>query len=89
MNWRGQLQLDGGEQKANLTIASGSIRVTDPSSCSHVLRAGAALGRFLIGSDNPIEIIRQEDITCLGEAAELATVLFPDLYPVLSHFDEF
>ena len=58
-------------------------------SSAHVLQAGAVLGRFLIGSDEPDEIIQQEDLTCRGEAAELVRVLFPNLRPMMSHFDEY
>ena len=88
-NWQGQLQLDGGEQKASLIIEAENIQIADPAPSIHTLQAGAALGRFLIGSDESAEIIQQENIAFSGDAAELAAVLFPNLHPVLSHFDEF
>jgi hypothetical protein len=53
------------------------------------LRGGADLARFLIGSDEPDEIIRQADMECLGLARSLANVLFPNLYPMMSHWDEY
>jgi hypothetical protein len=47
------------------------------------------IARFLIGSDEPEEIIQQGEMSCIGESAELAKVLFPNLHPVMSHWDEF
>jgi predicted acetyltransferase len=86
--WKGQLLLDAGEQKALLDIGDGCIRLTDVRSTEHCLHGGAGIGRLLIGSDEPLEIIQQEKITCTGEAMQLAVALFPNLYPMLSQWDE-
>lgn len=86
--WQGDLLLDGGEQKATLYINRGKVQLMDPVSSENVLHAGANLGRFLIGSDEPAEIIRQGDIECCGFAGSLARVLFPNLHPMLSQWDE-
>jgi hypothetical protein len=87
--WRGALYLDGGEQQANLNIAAGQVQIAPPAPGAHSLRGGAALARLLIGSDEPAEVIQQAGMTCTGQAAELAEVLFPNLYPMLSEWDEY
>jgi hypothetical protein len=88
-DWRGQLLLDAGDQQATLEIEAGAIGLTGAAVGEHSLRAGASLARLLIGSDDPAEIIRQEEIACTGAAGELAEVLFPNLRPMLSHWDEY
>ncbi len=80
--------LDAGEQKAGLNIRNGNIRTTNAASAEHRILAGPGLGRLLIGSDEPDEVIRQEQMTCSGDAAQLARVFFPNLYPMLSQWDE-
>jgi hypothetical protein len=87
--WKGQLHVDAGAQKANLSIQAGVIRVQESSFSDHNLHGGVAIGRFIIGSDEPQEIIQQEAVRCTGDGAELARVLFPNLHPTLSHWDEF
>jgi hypothetical protein len=87
--WQGEFHLDGGDQTVNLEIGEGHIQIVNSNSVAHTLVAGAALGRFLIGSDDPQEIIRQEDVVCTGDGADLARVLFPNLRPMMSHFDEY
>lgn len=86
--WQGSLLLDGGEHQATLKFAHGKIELTQADSTPHHLRAGADLVRFLIGSAEPDEIIRQAGIECLGLAQPLARVLFPNLDPMLSQWDE-
>ncbi len=87
--WTGSLHLDGGEESASLELAAGRVSVTDTPVGENTLHAGPALGRLLIGSDNPVEIIRQEEITCTSLAGEIARVLFPNQHPMMSHWDEF
>ena len=89
LNWKGELHLDGGEHQANLKVESGRIKILDAAPSSHNLQAGASLARFLIGSDDPKEIIQQEGVVCRGDADELIEVIFPNLHPMLSHFDEY
>ncbi len=88
-NWQGRLLLDAGAQKASLQIKHGKVEVDDGGWCEHYAQAGADLARFLIGSDEPEEIIRQANITCGGLAIPLLGVLFPNLHPMLSHWDEY
>lgn len=88
-NWSGSLHLDAGDQKATLHIENGQVRFIDSAPGQHNIRGGADIARFLIGSDDADEIIQQADIICTGDAASLAGVLFPNLYPVMSHWDEF
>jgi hypothetical protein len=88
-NWQGRLHLDAGEQNATLEIDGGGVRVTGTGADEHSIDGGAAVARFLIGSDEPGEIIQQAGMVCTGEAAGLASVLFPNLYPVMSHWDEY
>lgn len=87
--WTGSFQLDAGEQKATLHIENGSVRFIDSSPAEFALRGGPDIARFLIGSDDAAEIIQQEGINCSGETAELAGILFPNLHPVMSQWDEF
>jgi len=87
--WEGTFHLLGAGEQAALSIRQGQVRVADDSEEVHALQAGHALARFMIGSDDPREIIRQEGVACQGEGAELADVLFPNLHPMLSHWDEF
>jgi hypothetical protein len=86
--WTGQLLLDAGEQKATLKIEKGQIHVTKAKAGKNRLEGGAGIGRLLIGSDDPQEVIRQENIVCKGDARQLAVALFPNLYPMLSQWDE-
>ncbi len=87
-NWQGRLALDAGDQSAVLEIDMGAVQVTEGGS-EHGVQAGPALGRLLIGSDDPGEIIRQEDVGLNGQAGGLVRVLFPNLRPMMSHYDEF
>ena len=87
-DWRGSLLLDAGEQKATLGISGRKIMLIDDTAPPNILRGGAEIARFLIGSDEPDEIIRQAGVECLGLAQPLARALFPNLYPMLSHWDE-
>jgi hypothetical protein len=88
-DWRGELSLDAGEQRVGLKIHKGKVLVVNHSEVQHSLHAGPALARLLIGSDEPEEVIRQEGIQCEGMAPDLARVLFPNMHPMLSHWDEF
>ena len=87
--WTGNLKLDAGEQSAILHIADGKVSVSDEMPTPHILRGGPEVARFLIGSDDPDEIIRQTGMECGGLAQPLARALFPNLYPMLSHWDEY
>jgi hypothetical protein len=87
--WKGCLHLEGEEESATLELAAGQVSATKAAAGEHTLHAGPAFGRLLIGSDDPVEIFRQEEMTCTGLAGELARVLFPNLHPMMSHWDEF
>jgi hypothetical protein len=88
-NWQGSLLVDAGEQKAALKIEKGKVEITADGETANILRGGADIARFLIGSDDPQEIIRQADMECSGLAQPLAMVLFPNLHPMMSHWDEY
>lgn len=87
--WIGSLLLVAGEQSAVLHINDGIIRLGGESSSANMLYAGSALSRLLIGSDDPEEVIREEGMQCTGSAKELVCALFPYLYPMMSHWDEY
>ena len=87
--WNGSLHLNGGQWKATLRIENGKVETTNDEASENVIRGGADIARFLIGSDEPDEIIRQADIECTGIAASLIRVLFPNLHPMMSHWDEY
>ncbi|MCD4685841.1 MAG: GNAT family N-acetyltransferase [Anaerolineae bacterium] len=88
-DWTGSLHLDAGDHTATLVLDAGQVHITDDAPGAHVLRGGPHIGSLLIGSDDPDEVIRQAQIACEGDAAALARVLFPNLYPVMSHWDEY
>lgn len=88
-DWQGTLLLDAGEQKAALRIAGGKVEISAETLAEHTLHAGAEMARFLIGSDEPDEIIREAGLECTGLAQPLARALFPNLHPMLSHWDEY
>jgi hypothetical protein len=88
VDWRGQLVLDAGEQKATLDLRDGKIQLTENHVAEHRIHGGAGIGRLLIGSDEPAEVIQQEKMICTGDAQELARILFPNMYPMLSQWDE-
>ena len=70
-------------------LDAGQVHITGDAPGSHLLRGGPHIARLLIGSDDPDEVIRQSQIACEGDAAALARVLFPNLHPVMSHWDEY
>lgn len=87
--WQGCLVLDGGEQKAALHMRRGRVEVSAEGDSEHVLEAGPELARFLIGSDDAEEIMQQGDMRCGGLALPLVKTLFPNLHPMMSHWDEY
>jgi len=88
-DWRGALQLDAGEQKSTLQFLEDGIQIAPGAPSRHSLHGGPEIVRFLIGSDDAREIIQQAGMTCTGEAVGLAEVLFPNLHPMMSHWDEY
>ena len=88
-DWQGCLLLDSGEQRAALHINHGKVKITPPVETEHTLRGGAQIARLLIGADDPEEIIREDAMECQGLAEPLTRALFPNLRPMLSHWDEF
>jgi hypothetical protein len=83
------LHLDGGQWQATLVIENGKVEITNDKAGDNIIHCGANIARFLIGSDEPDEIIRQADMECLGISASLVRVLFPNLSPMMSHWDEY
>jgi len=88
-DWSGKLFIDAGAQKASLEIEHGSVRISGSPAGEHGIEGGPAIARLLIGSDDPGEVIRQEHISCQGAGWDLAMILFPNLYPMMSHWDEY
>lgn len=87
-DWTGQLLLDAGEQKATLVFEKGQVYVAEAQAGENSLEGGAGIGRLLIGSDDPQEVCGQEGIVCRGQSGQMAVALFPNLYPMLSQWDE-
>ena len=87
--WEGNLLLDSGSERTGMSINAGRVSVVEAPVGDHSLPAGFAMARLLIGSDEPEEILRQAGVVCAGDGAELAQVLFPNLHPMLSHWDEY
>lgn len=88
-DWQGTLVLDAGEQSAALHFEAGNITPGTAIDSPHTLRGGPDVARFLIGADDPGEIIDQAAMQCSGQAAALVEVLFPNLHPMMSQWDEF
>lgn len=88
-SWQGSLHLDAGQHSACLAIRAGRLEIAVANPTPHQIQGGPAIARLLIGSDEPAEIIQQEQMLCSGQANELAQILFPNLYPMMSHWDEF
>lgn len=88
-DWSGALHLDAGQWNATLQIENGKVETTDDKAGGNLIRGGADIARLLIGSDEPDEIIRQAEMECTGIAVPLVRVLFPNLHPMMSHWDEF
>ncbi len=87
--WQGSLLIDSGEQKAVLHLDKGKLYIANKGRSANALHGGADIARFLIGSDEPGEIIRQANMQPSGLAAPLVRVLFPNLHPMMSHWDEY
>jgi predicted N-acetyltransferase YhbS len=88
-DWSGTLDLHGTDDRAALRIGRGRVRVGPAGRSRHALRARDALGRLLIGSADPEEILRTEGVRCAGDGRRLARVLFPEQHPMLSMLDHF
>jgi hypothetical protein len=87
--WQGSLVLDGGQQKATIQIEQGKVDISEGGASENMLQCGADIARFLIGSDEPDEIIHQANMDYRGLAIPLACGLFPNLHPMMSHWDEY
>ena len=88
-DWQGNLLLDSGEQQAVLHLDQGKVFISSTDTSPNILRGGADVARFLIGSDEPEEIIRQAGMETSGLANSLVRVLFSNLHPMMSHWDEY
>ncbi len=88
-SWQGSLLLDAGNQQATLEIREGKVEIEPTSAAPNRLHGGAEFARLLIGSDEPEEIIQQAGMEASGLAIPLVRVLFPNLHPMLSHWDEY
>lgn len=87
--WRGDLAIVGAEQAAMLHIRNGEVTVVRPKDTQHALCGEAEIVQLLIGTDEPREVMAVSGITASGDAAELATVLFPNQHPVLGILDHY
>ncbi len=85
--WRGQLLLANGREKVTLSINRGQVRVAPPARTKHAIRGGEAIGRLLIGSDEPDAVIDGGLIRTTGDTRMLAHVLFPNEHPELCQLD--
>lgn len=88
-NWQGNLLMNAGFVKAMIKMDRGRVEITGDGISENVLHGGADIVRFLIGSDEPDEIIRQAEMECTGLAIPLGRILFPNLHPMMSQWDEF
>ena len=85
--WRGPLLIASGREKVTLVVNQGGVRVAPPTRTKHAIRGGEAIGRLLIGSDEPDAVIDGGLIRTTGDARMLAHVLFPNEHPELCQLD--
>lgn len=87
--WSGDLLVTTTDEKAVLKISKGCVTVGEGKSSKHAIRAGKELAQLLIGTDDPLAIVRQFGIRLVGDARKLVPVLFPARNPMLSSRDGF
>jgi len=87
--WRGALLIANGREKLTLSINRGRVRVAPPARTKNVIRGGEAIGRLLIGSDDPDAVIDGGGIRTAGDARTLARALFPNEHPDLCSLDRY
>jgi predicted N-acetyltransferase YhbS len=91
----GKLAVAGDGEAVGISIDSGTIagveRLDDgQADAAHTaIIAGEALGRLVIGDDDPSRICRQAGITVKGDALHMLPILFPDQEPSTVLWDRF
>ena len=64
-------------------------RVAAAAATKHVLRGGEQIAQLLLGTDEPEETIDAGRMKTAGDAAQLASVLFPNQHPTLGMWDHY
>ncbi|HSH81407.1 MAG TPA: GNAT family N-acetyltransferase, partial [Herpetosiphonaceae bacterium] len=85
--WQGNLLISNGTEGVVLHIDGALIQVGDPHETAHAIRGGAEIAQLLIGTAAPDEIVEAVDMNLMGDALELARVLFPDQQPQMCNED--
>jgi len=87
--WTGDILITTEDEKVLLSVTNGRVRVATGKTSKHAIRAGKELAQLLIGTDDPLAIIRQFGIRLSGDARQLVPVLFPARHPMLGAHDSF
>lgn len=89
--WNGKLEISNGREDAMLIIDKSQVKVADDAKNISASRISGReeIVQLIIGSADPIEIVRNAGIVLTGEAVKLIEVLFPRQFPALSKWDKF
>lgn len=87
--WHGSLLVGDGRQEANLEIQAGSVQITPATDTAHRLQAGDYAATLIFGAEDPADTLARPEVSTQGDAAVLATILFPELDPQLPSLDRY
>jgi len=85
-----KLVLSDGREEAGVRWDGTAVTVGDAFPAKHRLDAGDRLATLLLGGDAPEDVLDLPDVEASTEQAEeLARILFPEQFPMLSKPDRF
>ncbi len=88
-SWKGELLLSGAGEKAALRINSGNVQVAPAEKAAHAIHARDRIVQLLIGTDDPMDIVKSAAMRLTGNARQLAKILFPNQRPQLPERDRY
>jgi predicted N-acetyltransferase YhbS len=88
-DWHGLLTVDDGREEVGLRLAAGTVRVVSALPSLHQLHAGDYAASLVFGAEDPADTLARPQVETTGLAAELATILFPELDPQLPSLDRY
>jgi hypothetical protein len=93
-HWRGQLLIQGREQRIVLNIDRGRVSIPPAAGatrgqCKNAIRGGDEIAQLLIGADEPEAIFEASGTKVSGEGVELAKIILRAQDPMLGRWDGF
>lgn len=85
--WNGDLLIQSDREQLTLRIANGHVQPTPHGDTQHMIAAGAALARLVVGSAASDEIAVDTDMPLRGAGALLLRALFPAQNPTMAGDD--